>query len=157
MDALRGWARWGVWVFALGGALWVLKVAFIAVNDGLGRDTDALPVPVFYLAAIALMVIGATAVGIALVYERAWWVQLFAAVAAVVAWFVLYIALDGLLRGAFEDTDPEWLRDELGIVATGAVCLLFGLWLAWRRGRPQVADSDRTVPSVPTQEPENAD
>ena len=58
------WTRYvagrdAVWVFALGGALWVVKVAFIATNDGFERDIDALPVPIFYLTAIALMVIGA--------------------------------------------------------------------------------------------------
>jgi hypothetical protein len=128
-----------VWVFALGGALWVLKVALIAANDALERDIDALPVPIFYLSAIALMVIGASAVGIAFVYERAWWLQLVAALVAVVAWFVLYTALDGLLKTAFEETDPEWLRDELGIVSTGAVCLLLGLSLAWRKADRRVA------------------
>ena len=135
MDELRGWARWGVWLFALGGALWVLKVALIALNDALGRAIDALPVPIFYLTAILLMVIGATAVGIALVDARAWWVRLIAAAVSVVAWFVLYAALDSLLKAAFETTDPDWLRDELGIVSTGAVCLLVGLWLAWGRAR----------------------
>jgi hypothetical protein len=58
--------RWGVWVFALGGALWVLKVLFITLNDAMGRATDALPVPVFYLSAVLLMTVGATAVGIAI-------------------------------------------------------------------------------------------
>jgi peptidoglycan/LPS O-acetylase OafA/YrhL len=135
VDALRAWARWGVWVFAVGGALWVLKVAFIALNDVLGRDTDALPVPIFYLTAIFLMAIGATAVGIALVRNRAWWLQLLAAVAGFLGLFVLYTVLDGVFKSAFEDTEPEWLRDELGVVSTGAVCLLAGLWLAWRDDR----------------------
>lgn len=40
--------RWGVWVFAGGGALWMLKVGFIALNDAVGRDIDSFPVPIFY-------------------------------------------------------------------------------------------------------------
>jgi hypothetical protein len=63
LSALHAWMRWGVWVFALGGALWVLKVVLIALNDGLGRAADAMPVPIFYLSAVLLMVVGSTAVG----------------------------------------------------------------------------------------------
>jgi hypothetical protein len=75
--------RWGLWVFAAGGALWVLKVAFITLNDLMGRDTDAMPV--LYLSAIFFMVVGATAVGIALLRRSPSWAQLLGAPAAVVA------------------------------------------------------------------------
>ena len=121
--------RWGVWVFALGGALWVLKVVFIALNDAMGRATDALPVPVLYLSAILLMVVGATAVGIALLRRFPWWAQLLGAVAAVVALWALYMVLDGILKPAFEGVGPSWLHEELGILATGAICLVGGLLL----------------------------
>lgn len=127
--------RWGVWVFAAGGALWVLKVAFITLNDATGRGVDALPVPVLYLSAILLMAIGATAVGIALLRRFAWWVQLLGAVAAVVALFALYTVLDGVLKPAFEGVGPSWLHEELGILATGAICLAGGALLARRIGR----------------------
>ena len=129
MSALRAWPRWGVWVFAVGGALWVLKVAFIALNDAIGRDIDALPVPVLYFAAILGMVVGSTAVGIALVRNAPWWVQVLAAVAGVIGLFLLYTILDAVLKGAFGDVGPSWLADELGIVSTGAVCLIAGVLL----------------------------
>ena len=130
VSALRTWPRWGVWVFAVGGALWVLKVAMIALNDALGRDVDAFPVVVFYLGAVLLMVVGSTAVGIALVRNAPWWVQLLAAFAGIVGLFLLYTLLDAVLKGAFGDAGPSWLADELGIVATGAVCLVGGVLLA---------------------------
>lgn len=130
MAALREWMRWGVWVFAVGGALWVLKVAFIALNDVLGRDVDALPVPMLYTSAVLLMALGATAVGIALLRRFSWWVQLAGAVASVVALFLLYSALDGVLKPASEGVGPSWLHEELGILATGAICLVGGVLLA---------------------------
>ena len=139
MHALHSWMRWGVWVFAIGGALWVLKVALIALNDGLGRDVDAFPVPVFYLGAVLLMVVGSTAVGIAVVRTSPWWVQVLAAVAGVIALFLLYTLLDAVLKAAFGDAGPSWLKDELGIVATGAVCLVWGVLL----GRRVAAQSPR--------------
>ena len=129
--------RWGVWVFTLGGALWVLKVAFITLNDAMGRATDALPVPVLYLSAILLMAIGATAVGIAVLRRFPWWTQLLGALAAVVALWALYLVLDGLLKPAFEGVGPSWLHEELGILATGAICLVagvvFGRWIGESR------------------------
>jgi hypothetical protein len=129
VHALDTWMRWGVWVFAGGGALWVLKVAFIALNDAMSRDIDTFPVPVFYLGAILLMVVGSTAVGIALVRRWPWWVQLLAAGAGVIGLFLLYTLLDAVLKAAFGDVGPSWLEDELGIVATGAVCLVGGVLL----------------------------
>jgi hypothetical protein len=138
VHALRTWMRWGVWVFAAGGALWVLKVAFIALNDLLGRDTDALPVPVLYLSAILLMVVGATAVGIAVLRRFPWWAQLLGAVGAVVALGALYTVLDGILKPTFEGVGPSWLHEELGILATGAICL-FGGWILARRVAPAPA------------------
>jgi hypothetical protein len=130
LNALHAWMRWGVWVFAVGGALWVLKVAFITLNDATGRATDALPVPIFYLSAILLMVVGATAVGIAILRRFPWWAQLLGAVAAIVALWLLYIMLDGILKPAFEGVGPSWLHEELGILATGAICLIGGVLLA---------------------------
>jgi hypothetical protein len=108
-------------------------------NDALDRDVDALPVPVFYLGAILMMVVGSTAVGIALVRNSAWWVQVLAAIAGVIGLFLLYSLLDSVLKGAFGDAGPSWLADELGIVATGAVCLVGGVLL----GRSMAARADR--------------
>ena len=127
--------RWGLWVFALGGALWVLKVVFITLNDAMGRSTDALPVPVLYISAVLLMTVGATAVGIALLRRFPWWSQLLGAVAAIVALWLLYIVLDGILKPAFEGVGPSWFHEEVGIVVTGAICLVVGVLLARSVGR----------------------
>ena len=132
MNALHAWMRWGLWVFALGGALWVLKVVFIALNDAMGRHVDSLPVPVLYISAVLLMAVGATAVGIALLRRFPWWVQLLGAVAAVFALGLLYTVIDGILKPTFEGVGPSWLHEELGIVATGAICLIGGVLLARR-------------------------
>jgi len=131
--------RWGVWVFALGGALWVLKVAVITLNDVIGRDTDALPVPVLYLSAVLLMAVGATAVGIAVLRRFSWWAQLLGAVAAVIALWALYTVLDAILKPTFDGVGPSWLHEELGILATGAICLVVGVFLARRIARPSPA------------------
>jgi hypothetical protein len=135
--ALHVWSRWGLWVFALGGALWVLKVLFISLNDALGRATDALPVPVLYLSAVLLMTVGATAVGIAALRRFAEWAQIVGAVAAIVALWALYTVLDGILKPTFEGVGPSWLHEELGILATGAICLVIGVILA-RRNRREI-------------------
>jgi hypothetical protein len=132
LRALHAWTRWGVWIFAVGGALWVLKVVFITLNDVMGRETDALPVPILYLSAILLMVVGATAVGIAVLRRFPWWAQLIGAIAAVVALWALYTVLDGILKPTFEGVGPSWLHEELGILVTGAICVVVGVVLARR-------------------------
>lgn len=130
MNALHYWMRRGLWVFAVGGALWMLKVVLITLNDAIDRDTDAHPVPIFYVSAIVLMVVGATAVGIAVLRRFPWWAQLLGAVAAVIALLLLYTVLDGIVKPAFEGVGPSWLHEELGILATGVICLVGGIALA---------------------------
>ena len=135
MAALREWKRWGVWVFALGGALWVLKVTLITANHLMDRDVDAFAVPVLYVAAVILLALGATAVGAALVRRYPWWAQLLAAVGAIPALILAYGAIDAVLKGIVGDLGPWWLRDELGVVTTGALCLVGGLLLGRAVGR----------------------
>ena len=130
LHALHAWMRWGLRVFSLGGALWASKIVFITVNDAMGRATDALPVPIVYLSGILLMALGATAVGIALLRRLPWWAQLAGAIAAVIALWLLYVVLDGALKPTFEGVGPTWLHEELGILATGAICLAAGVLLA---------------------------
>lgn len=122
--------RWGLWLFAAGGALWVLKVVTVTLNDLTGRDTDSMPVPVLYLSAVFAMAIGVTAVGIAVLRRSSWWLQLLGAVVAFVGLFILYTVLDETLKAAFEGVGPSWLHEELGILATGAICLVVGVSLA---------------------------
>jgi hypothetical protein len=121
--------RWGLWVFALGGAIWALKIVFITLNDVIGRPTDGFPVPIVYLSGILLMVVGATAVGIALLRRFPWWAQVPGAFAAVFALLALYVVLDGILKPTFEGVGPSWLYEEVGILATGAICLAGGVLL----------------------------
>ena len=143
MGVLRTWMRWGLWLFAVGGALWVLKVVAITVNDLAGRDTDAMPVPVLYVSAVFAMAIGVTAVGIAVLRRSPWWAQLLGAAVAFVALFVFYTVVDGALKAAFEGVGPSWLHEELGILVTGAIALVVGLSLA------RVLSRERLQPPAP--------
>lgn len=138
MNLLRAWMRWGLWLFAAGGALWVLKVVAITLNDLTDRDTDSMPVPVLYLSAVFAMAIGVTSVGIAVLRRSAWWAQLLGAVVALLVLFVLYAVLDETLKAAFDGVGPSWLHEELGILATGAISLTVGVSLA------RIVSRDRT-------------
>jgi hypothetical protein len=129
VNALRRWIRWGVWVFALGGALWVVKVTLITANHLMGRDIDSFGVPVLYIAAVTLLASGATAVGAALLRHYPGWAQLLGAVVAIPALIFIYQGIDAVLKGLAGDVGPAWLPDELGIVATGALCLVGGVLL----------------------------
>lgn len=149
MTALRTWMRLGIWVFALGGALWVLKVTLITANHMMGRDVDSFGVPVLYVAAVLLLAIGATAVGPALVRRYPSWAQSLAAVVAIPALIFLYEAIDAVLKGLLGDVGPSWLPDELGIAATGALCLVGGVLLgravAMRRRGARAANVPQAI------------
>jgi hypothetical protein len=134
---VKTWVRWGVWLFAVGGALWVLKVVVITVNHIFDRDPDAMPVPVLYLSAVVGMAIGAPAVGVALARRAPTWVQALAAVAAFLALFFFYTVVDELLKSSFEGVGPDWLHEELGILVTGTAALLVGALAARRLSSPR--------------------
>ena len=152
MNALRAWRHWGIWLFALGGALWVLKVCLITVNHLQGRDPDSFGVPVLFIGGVTLLALGVTAVGAALVRHYAWWLQLLAAIAAVPALVLLYEAIDALLKGVAGDVGPAWLADELGIVTTGALCLVGGVLL----GRAVGTSGDGEKAVYPARAPEGS-
>ena len=120
-------------------------MAVITLNDLLGRDPDAMPVPALYLSAVSFMVIGATAVGIALLRRFPVWAQLLGALAAVVALFLLYTILDEFLKSSFEGVGPTWLYEELGILATGAICFAGGVLLARTVSRDRLHTSSPSV------------
>jgi hypothetical protein len=61
----------------------------------------------------------------------------------VVALWALYIVLDGILKPTFDGVGPSWLHEELGILATGAICLLIGVVLARR-----IAEEQRELPAA---------
>jgi hypothetical protein len=65
------------------------------------------------------------------------WAQLVGAVLAFVALFVLYTVLDETLKAAFDGVGPSWLHEELGILTTGAICLVVGVSLARAVSRDQ--------------------
>lgn len=145
MTAMREWMRWGVWVFALGGALWVLKVMLITANHLMGRDVDAFGVPVLYVGAVTLLAIGATAVGAALLRRYPGWAQLLAGVVAIPVLVLVYGVLDSALKGIAGDVGPSWLPDELGVAATGALCLFGGLLLGRAVGPPRQGPGEPPV------------
>jgi hypothetical protein len=42
------------------------------------------------------------------------------------------VVLDAILKPTFEGVGPSWLHEELGILATGVICLIIGVLLARR-------------------------
>jgi hypothetical protein len=96
----------------------------------MGRDLDALGVPILYLTAVTLLLIGAPAVGAAIVRRRPRWMQVLAGVGALLVLIFGYQAIDAMLKGAFAEIEPWWLPDELGIVVTGTLCLIGGTFLS---------------------------
>jgi hypothetical protein len=150
VKVLQKWMRWGVWMFALGGAVWVLKVTLITANHLMGRNVDSFGVPVLYVVAVSLLAMGATAVGAALLRHYPAWAQVLGAAVAIPALIFLYQGIDAVLKGLFGDAGPAWLPDELGIVATGALCLVGGVLLGRALRAPRTESSTRQWSPAPS-------
>lgn len=52
------------------------------------------------------------------------------ALGGLVAWAASYLAIEGIAQAIVGDTDPVWLGEEIGIVATGAILMAVGLLIA---------------------------
>jgi hypothetical protein len=117
-------------VLAAGGFCWVVKFVVIAATDGAVSDTADLVASVLYLSAVALMALGMASLGVALLAGRHIALRVAGAVGGLVAWWLSYLVIEGIAKAIVGDTDPVWLGEEIGIVATGAVLMTVGLLLA---------------------------
>lgn len=117
-------------VLAAGGFCWVVKFVVIAATDGAVSGTTDLVTAVLYMSAVALMALGMASLGVALLAGRHIALRVAGALGGLLAWALSYMAIEGIAMGIVGDTDPVWLGEEIGIVATGAVLMTLGLLLA---------------------------
>ena len=117
-------------VLAAGGFCWVVKFVVIAATDGAVSGTAEMVTAVLYITAVTLMALGMASLGVALLAGRHVALRAVGAVGGLVAWWLSYVVIDGIAKAIVGDTDPAWLTDEIGIVATGAVLMTVGMLLA---------------------------
>lgn len=111
---------------AAGGAAWLAKIGVIAGTDGEVTDTGAAAA--FFLSGVALMVVGSSWIGTRLAAGRPAGVVVLLALLSPVAFFVSFAVLESVAKAVVGDAGPAWLKDEVGIAATGAFWLLAGIW-----------------------------
>jgi len=132
-------------VLAAGGFCWVVKFVVIAATDGAVSGTADLVTAVLYMSAVALMALGMASLGVALLAGRHIALRIAGALGGLVAWALSYMVIEGIAMGIVGDTDPVWLGEEIGIVATGAVLMTVGLLLARSSATRVHAEVARTV------------
>jgi hypothetical protein len=116
-------------VLAAGGLAWLAKMAVITATDGAVSD-GATTASVFYLLGVVLMPVGLAGVAVALTARRHLVIRALAGLGGLLAFFVLYVLLDGVAKGLVGDAGPSWLPDEAGILATGMALAAAGLLTA---------------------------
>lgn len=117
-------------VLAVGGLCWVAKFVVIAATDGAVSGMPDTATSILYVTAVTLMALGMASLFVALLAGRHVALRVVAAVGGLVAWVVSYMVIEGVAQAIVGDTDPAWLGEEIGIVATGAVLMTVGLLLA---------------------------
>jgi hypothetical protein len=117
-------------VLAAGGFCWVTKFVVIAATDGATSGLADTVTGVFYLTAVALMALGTAGVAVALLDGRHPLMRAAGAIGGLVAWWATYVGIEWVAQAATGTTNPVWIGEEIGIVATGAVLLTVGLLLA---------------------------
>jgi hypothetical protein len=115
---------------AAGGFCWVVKFVVIAATDGAVSGMPDTATSILYITAVTLMAAGLAGLGVALLAGRHVLLRVLGAVGGLVAWVLSYMVIEGVAQAIVGDTDPVWLGDEIGIVATGAILMTVGLLLA---------------------------
>lgn len=128
-------------VLAAGGFCWVVKFVVIAASDGAVSGMPNTATAILYISAVAFMALGMAGLGVALLSGRHVMLRILGAVAGLFAWVVSYMVIEGIAMAIVGDTDPAWLGDEIGIVATGAVLMTVGLLLSRRSPRGRTSRS----------------
>lgn len=113
------WISIAAHVAALGAAAWIVKFLLVAATDGDGTAAA----PVLYLTGVFGLLIGSTWVGATLAGERGRLLLATLVLASPFAVFVSYAALDPVGIALAGDGAEEWVKDELGILFTGALWL----------------------------------
>jgi hypothetical protein len=132
-------------VLAAGGLCWVVKFVVIAATDGALSGMPDTVTGLLYMTAVALMALGMVGLGVALVSGRHLVLRVAGALGGMVAWWLSYVVIEAIAQAIVGDTDPIWLGEEIGIVATGAILMTIGLLLA----RPRTGSEQVTVaPSI---------
>lgn len=114
---------------AAGGFAWVVKFVVIAATDGATSGLADAATGVLYITAVTLMALGMAGLGTALLADRHVLLRPLGALGGLVAWWLSYMVIESISQAIAGDTDPVWLGEEIGIVATGAVLMAFGLLL----------------------------
>ena len=128
----------------LGGVLWLVKVGLIWANGG--ANTDEGIVAVFYLAGLLALAVAALAAGYAVVTTAPIWLRAVVSVATLALFWILFSVIDSAAHVVY--TGDGWLDDELGIIVTAALALLFGLIALARRVRRLPVTSTLTLLEV---------
>jgi hypothetical protein len=119
-------------VLAAGGLCWVIKFVVIAATDGALTGVADTATAVLWISAVALMALGMAGLGVSLLSGRHLALRVAGAFGGLVAWVLSYMLIEGVSMAIVGDTDPVWLGEEIGIVATGAILMTFGLLLVRR-------------------------
>ena len=115
---------------ALGGALWIVKLAFVAAAGG-GENAA---IATCYLGGWAFMCVGSTWVGTRLALHRPVVVLAILVVLSLLLVFVSYTVIDAVAQPSLGQLGPAWFEAEAGILVTGLVWFLLGLAaLRWSR------------------------
>ncbi len=117
-------------MLAAGGLCWVVKFVVIASTDGALSGMPDTITGLLYLTAVTLMALGMAGLGVALLSGRHLVLRIAGALGGLVAWWLSYIVIEAIAQAIVGDTDPVWLGDEIGIVATGVILMTIGLLLA---------------------------
>ena len=130
-------------VVAAGGFCWVVKFVVIAATDGAVSGMAASAASALYISAVLLMALGLSSLTVALLSGKHIALRVVGAVAGLVGWALSYMVIEGIAMAIVGDTDPVWLGEEIGIVATGAVLMTVGLLLGRRSSTTAYAVAQR--------------
>lgn len=123
-------------VLAAGGFCWMAKMAVIAVSDGALSGLPDTATAVLYIAGVSLMALGMAGLAVAFLAGRHVALRVLGAIAGLISWAVTYVVIESLAQAVVKESGPTWWGEEVGILATGTVLMVVGIWLA--RPRPRV-------------------
>jgi hypothetical protein len=131
------WAHIAAVAALAGGAAWTVKFLVVTATGG----AESVAASTLYVAAVLLMAVGSTWLGTRLAGDRSRPLLAVLVVLSPMAFWASYMLLDAIAAAVVGDSGPGWLQDEVGILATGAAWVTFGLWAlrvttSGRRPRP---------------------
>ena len=128
------WTSIAATIAIAGGTAWLIKFPVVAATQD-----ESAGASILYVIGVLCLFVGSTWLGTFVAGGRSRFLLAALVLLSPIAFWMSYTVLDGLALALVGDGTAEWLQDELGVAAAGALWLAASAYVLRRDARKEMA------------------